>query len=275
MNTKRIFTFWEPKTNLPAYLKLCMQTWQKFLPEYEIVVLDYSNLDIWLGKDFFDKSLFKNFSLPKQADAIRCAVLKKYGGIWMDSDTIITSDKARNFLSLESLFVLIGYHVAFICADTKSFVLKHWLKGVKFRINFYREYQRNSKWTRFCLWVKSPFKYKKIVRNLENWDFLGNGILERPLYKVAKDPKEFLSIDRQKYNILPELTEYGIVSPDTYRQFYFDNDFSDKLMKNDSGIILLHNSWTPREYLKMSEKEFFSQNNTMSNLLKKILKPKK
>jgi hypothetical protein len=34
---KRIFTFGEPKENLPAYLKLCMKTWEKFLPDYEII----------------------------------------------------------------------------------------------------------------------------------------------------------------------------------------------------------------------------------------------
>lgn len=270
MNKKRIFTFWEPKTNLPAYLKLCMQTWQKFLPEYEVVVLDYSNLDDWLGKDFFDKSLFKNFSLPKQADAIRCALLKKYGGIWMDCDTIITSEKVRDFLNLESNFILIGYHVAFICADKKSFVLKHWLKGVQSRIQLYKQY--NALWTRICSKLKSPREYRKKRDELNNWDFLGNGILSGVLEEAKKHTGEFLSIDKKKYNIFPELTEYGTISLEVYRQFYFENDFSDKVMKNDPGIILLHNSWTPYEYLKMSEKEFFSKNNTMSNLLKKILK---
>ena len=37
-------------------------------------------------------------SLPIQADAIRVALLKKYGGIWMDADTIITSGEfLKNF----------------------------------------------------------------------------------------------------------------------------------------------------------------------------------
>ena len=161
MNTKRIFTFWEPKTNLPAYLKLCMQTWQKFLPEYEVVILDYTNLSYWLGKDFFDKSLFKNFSLPKQADAIRCAVLKKYGGIWMDCDTIITSNKVRDFLDSTSSFVLIGQHVAFISATPDSYVLDKWLRGIRFRLEFYKKYYSNSVFARIWLWMQSPFRYKK------------------------------------------------------------------------------------------------------------------
>ena len=41
----RLFTFWEPKEKMPAYIRLCMQTWKKFLPECEVVLLDYSNLE--------------------------------------------------------------------------------------------------------------------------------------------------------------------------------------------------------------------------------------
>ncbi|EIV6317646.1 hypothetical protein L9S93_001830, partial [Campylobacter coli] len=49
--------------------------------DYRVVILDYSNLHNFLPKDFYDESLYENFSLPKQADAIRAAVLYLYGGI--------------------------------------------------------------------------------------------------------------------------------------------------------------------------------------------------
>ena len=52
-NKPKIFTFWEPKEKIPAYIKLCMQTWEKFLPEYEVIVVDYSNIYEYLGKNFF------------------------------------------------------------------------------------------------------------------------------------------------------------------------------------------------------------------------------
>ena len=271
INHKRIFTFWEPKANLPAYLKLCMQTWQKFLPEYEIVVLDYSNLDNWLGKNFFDKSLFKNFSLPKQADAIRCAVLKKYGGIWMDCDTIITTDNVKEFLSIDSSFVLIGNHIGFIKATQNADILNKWLSGLYFRINFYKQYNKNSLLSRALLWIKSPLKYKKTAKKLENWDFLGNGILRNLLKKSKQNPRVFFSIDKQANNIFPELLKYGEISMETYQKFYFENDFSKKCFENTRGIILLHNSWTPKKYLAMDEKLFLSQKNTISSLLMKIL----
>ena len=59
--TKRIFTFWEPIDNMPEYISLCIETWKKFLPEYEIVLLDYNNLDKWLGTNYYDKNLYKKW----------------------------------------------------------------------------------------------------------------------------------------------------------------------------------------------------------------------
>ena len=46
-----IFTFWEPKEKMPAYLKLCMKTWKKYLPDYEIIQLNFDNLSEYLPDD--------------------------------------------------------------------------------------------------------------------------------------------------------------------------------------------------------------------------------
>lgn len=113
---KKIFTFWEPKDKIAPYLKLCLKTWEKFLSDYEIVILDYETTNQYLGENFFDKSLYDNFSLPKQADAIRCAILNKFGGIWMDIDTIITSERVRNLLNFNNKLTMINSHLCFISA---------------------------------------------------------------------------------------------------------------------------------------------------------------
>ena len=44
-NGNYIFTFWEPRDKLSGYLKLCMETWKETLPNYSIILLDYSNLE--------------------------------------------------------------------------------------------------------------------------------------------------------------------------------------------------------------------------------------
>ncbi|EOC6469683.1 capsular polysaccharide synthesis protein [Campylobacter coli] len=94
---------------------------ESFFSDYRVVILDYSNLHNFLPKDFYDESLYENFSLPKQADAIRAAVLYLYGGIWLDADTIITSSKIKYFFENPSNFSIFSSHM--VCLKQKKVLL--------------------------------------------------------------------------------------------------------------------------------------------------------
>lgn len=259
----RLFTFWEPKEKMPAYIRLCMQTWKKFLPECEVVLLDYSNLEEWLGKDVYDEILFRDFSLPKQADAIRCALLKKYGGLWLDADTILTSPQVKDYLMIDSELVMISKHLAFIKANNNSKIIADWYNQIQYNLKFYKDvkYQNNA-----VQKILHPRRYRRV----ENWDYLGNYILHKML--KTKNKKKFFSIDRMEINALPELNNKNNDNlVENYQNFYFENDYSQDVIKNTKGIILLHNSWTPQQFLEMNEEEFLSRNNTLSNVLKTVL----
>lgn len=263
----RLFTFWEPKEKMPAYIRLCMQTWKKFLPECEVVLLDYSNLEEWLGKDVYDEILFRDFSLPKQADAIRCALLKKYGGLWLDADTILTSPQVKDYLMIDSELVMISKHLAFIKANNNSKIIADWYNQIQYNLKFYKDvkYQNNA-----VQKILHPRRYRRV----ENWDYLGNYILHKML--KTKNKKKFFSIDRMEINALPELNNKNNDNlVENYQNFYFENDYSQDVIKNTEGIILLHNSWTPQQFLEMNEEEFLSRNNTLSNVLKKVLSMEK
>ena len=79
-----IFTFWEG--TMPAYIQLCMETWD--VPH---VVLNYSNLHFYTDLPVDDR--LKRFSLAQIADVVRVHVLRDQGGYWLDADTILTTDK--------------------------------------------------------------------------------------------------------------------------------------------------------------------------------------
>ncbi len=266
---KRIFTFWEPSQNMPHYIKLCIETWRKFLPEYEIIIVDYSTLDRWLGMGFFDEILYSDFSLPMQTDAIRCALLHRYSGLWLDSDTIITSNDIRKILEIQAQIVMIDSHLAFIKANIEGggdYILKSWLRDIKIALEIHK-----LKITKFhkTLWRLANRKKHRIAKRLGQWDYIGNSLLSRYL----KTKNGYVKINRDEINALPE-NEYLKDSQDiirNYQHFYFENDFSLEVMKETKGIILLHNSWTPQKFLTMSEKEFLEQDNTLANILKIIL----
>ena len=50
-----IFTFWEPKLNIPGYIKLCIRTWKNKFPNNKIIILDYSNLYHYLKPSLISK----------------------------------------------------------------------------------------------------------------------------------------------------------------------------------------------------------------------------
>ena len=95
----RIFTFWEPAKFMPYYIRLCIETWKKFLPDAEIVVLDFGNLGNYASPEELGTELLSGkFSFMHISDAVRVLILEKYGGIWLDADTIILSSGAKNIL---------------------------------------------------------------------------------------------------------------------------------------------------------------------------------
>ncbi len=262
---KTIFTFWEPKDTIPEYLKLCMNTWKKFLPEYKIVILNYENIENYLDKNYFDYVLYTDFSLPKQADAIRAAILKKYGGIWLDIDTIITSDKIRNILNIESEFVTIGSHIAFIKAEPYALIASKWDDKIKIRLQLFKKFKYSNNLYKKIFQIFHPKLYKKFY----NWDYLGNSILKQ-LFKT-KNKHEYYSINKIEINAFPEINKKTMDSADeNYKNFYFNNDFSTEVLNSERGIILLHNSWTPKEVLNMPKDKFFEMNCTLSNILKSL-----
>lgn len=269
MTEKRIFIFWEPKENIPPYLQLCMKTWEKFLPEYEIVVLDYENLDTWLGKDFYPKTLFEHFSLPIQADAIRCAVLNKYGGIWLDVDTIITSEKVKELFNINSQFILIQKHIGFIIAEKNAKILTYWQKNIfknlKLAQVFYHE--NTSHLIKFL--IKKFYSHKFLT-----WDCLGNGIINKKLH--TKNKKIFYKINRDEIYALPEISykkknNLQNSLPENYIDFYFHNNHASEVLSQNKGIISLHNSWTPTNYKEMSKEEFLQCDNTLAGIFKYLL----
>ncbi len=267
MAEKIIFTFWEPKDKIPAYLELCLESWKKFLPEYEIVILDYSNLDKWLGKDFCDNYLYKTFSLAIQSDAIRCGILKKYGGLWLDVDTIFTSSNVKSILENNSDFSLITPHICFINANKNSIILDKWLKNIKRRVKLYKKAFKYGKLSKYYLKIFKNKFYKKLT----NWSYLGNDIIN-PIISRIDDLKIYSPIDRNDLGCMPELligSKYNSAVKN-YREFYFNSDNSDFVFAVNKGVILLHNSWTPDNYKKMTKHQFLNSKTTLANIFNKI-----
>lgn len=245
----RIFTFWEPKGAIPAYLKLCMKTWEKFIPNADITMLDYSNIRDFIDIDLYGRELFSGkYSLPQIADAVRCILLEKYGGLWLDTDTIILHKNFVDYFQSKKDITFFGnsvartVHIAVINSVPHSKLMKFWVDGVREKIQNFR-------------------------KEKDFWAYLGNSII----YNYIKEhPEEIDVLDVVKEKVMPEKIDARatISHPELYVDFYFRKKFH--LSDMQSSVIMLHNSWTPNLFKEMSESDFLRYDCTLANILAEI-----
>lgn len=98
------------ESNLTAMSARCIATWKKYLTEFELVFWNEQNI-----KDHFDTAslLFPQRMISRKkyafaADYIRCLVLEKYGGVYLDTDIEVLRDLSPllhypAFLGLEDI----------------------------------------------------------------------------------------------------------------------------------------------------------------------------
>lgn len=87
MIPKIIHFCWLSGDPYPDEIKKCLESWKKYLPEYEIMLWDTNKFDI--NSSVWVKEAFENKKYAFAADYIRLYALYHYGGIYLDSDILV------------------------------------------------------------------------------------------------------------------------------------------------------------------------------------------
>lgn len=85
---KNIFFFWwDNIDDSPILVKKCLDRIKKLYPEYKINIISKSNITNYIEKDSIELTLLNNNKITIQSfsDLLRFHLIKKYGGIWIDS----------------------------------------------------------------------------------------------------------------------------------------------------------------------------------------------
>jgi hypothetical protein len=227
-----IFVFWEPAGTMPHYVRLCMETWAN-ISEAEIILLDYSTMGRFF-KNRFSERLF-NYTLPQQADAIRFAILAENGGLWLDADTIAIKHPAALLNALGNsevaMFGTPGKNASIAIMACRS--------G---RANFVCD----------VLEEQIELINGEPPAQPPPWHYIG-----MPAYRRFRhvSPPVATVLDWRQHGVYQEALngrEYGSKS---YREFWFRRDaFDPSTLSGCSGLIGLHNSWTPQEFKRRSRR---------------------
>jgi len=113
--------------SLPESVKDCINTWKKFLPDYEIREWNINNIDI--NENTYMREAYNAKKYAFVSDYIRLYVLYNYGGIYMDTDVKVLKsfdDLLGNkaFMGFESLDRIA---TCIIGAESKNYIIKEML----------------------------------------------------------------------------------------------------------------------------------------------------
>jgi hypothetical protein len=87
---KIIWTYWDNPGKIPNTVKMCMEGWKKYNPDYKIILLTpenykgYINIPLEIASHYNLKDSPARFS-----DLLRLWALTEHGGIWCDSSIIL------------------------------------------------------------------------------------------------------------------------------------------------------------------------------------------
>lgn len=221
-----IYTFWEGK--MPEYIKACMNTWKK-----DYIVLNYDNLSKYTDIPNIDK--LKRFTLPQIADVVRVHVLRDNGGYWLDTDTIMITDKLpkENMIGFPDTR---GNTIGFLHTEPNTDMFTQWAK-----------YQDSI-----------------VASNVNNslWSIMGNSFTD----DYVKEHNEITIADVTNCWAETYMIKDDIARRFKYQKFYFETNYHLSDLR-PTNMLMLHNSWTPMSY---KEHNYLDYDCTLTNILKEV-----
>ena len=139
---KIIFILWfQGFENAPELVKKCLQSWEFHNPDWNIIKLNNNNLGNYIDISTYLK---KKINYTALSDIVRCALLKKYGGLWVDS-TVFCNKPLNSWLPS---YIKEGFFAFnkpapdrllsswFLYSEKNHFIINNWLESVvKYYIN--------------------------------------------------------------------------------------------------------------------------------------------
>lgn len=99
MIPRKIHYCWFGGKDIPISLKKYIDTWEKYCPNYEIILWDESRFDV--NSHIFTKSAYLQKKYAYVSDYVRAYALYNYGGIYLDTDVEVKKN-LDEFLSSQA-----------------------------------------------------------------------------------------------------------------------------------------------------------------------------
>jgi len=281
----KIFAYWDKPNSIPAYLQLCLATWQAYGGIDKVCLITDANLNDWIAEGTLDVQALQQYPVAQRKDAIEIAVLARYGGLFLDVDTICTASPSAIIQALEgSEIALYGFHLAVVAARPDSEITSRWLELLQQTLTVPREQLIAS-----C--GNSHFMLGNYTFGLLR-DELATGkpavpgeLNTRPGELIKKIRRHWVlktkgrhlisQINPRKSGFIAEQDYCGkekLNAVEGYKNFWFSEKLPICVASNNGGSLIgLHHTWTPARYSAMGFEELAEDQALLSRVLKELL----
>ena len=255
----KIWMYWEnkPGTKKPDYLNLCLDTIKKNCSkDFDIILLNEKTVYNYLPK-LPDLSFLE---IPQKADYIRLCLLKKYGGIWLDSDIIVIKslkpiiDKLKNYN-----FVGFGCHR---CKNNN---------GYGKPANWVLVSRKNDKLINNCLKEANKIIFNKEYNksNKKNYHKIGRNLIWSELKKLLENDKEW-----KYYHYNSKCLERDSNGKKLINKRMISNEDIDRKCLDKLLFVPIYNTAPgfPKWFKKMSKQQLLNKNFLISKFFRLSLK---
>ena len=220
MIPKLIHLCWLSGDPYPPKIQLCIDSWKKYLPDYEIMLWDTNRFDV--NSTPWTKQAFEAKKYAFVADYIRLYAVYNYGGIYLDSDVEVI----KSFDDLLHLPYFTGTEVGPDGIEMAAFGAEKGTGWVKFMLGYYEN--RNYI-------LENGEKYMEPMPPV-----MGNLIRKHYYWTIIQSPEEF-DPDPSRFCILPVYWFCAHPRDRVHGRFYY-------VTEETHCIHHYANSWTEDEY---------------------------
>lgn len=254
-----IWIYWEtkPGKTKPEYIDLCLKSLHKHNDKYfKIIELDDKNVYNYLPELRRD---LNNLVIAQKTDYIRVALLAKYGGIWIDADTIVMRDLLPIKHKLDEKYDYVGFGCSFnkcfngypkpsnglMASLPNSVLMNNLLNNLNSKLDKKQANYNYFDLGKLLLWdeidklSKTGYKYYHFDSKYDGsrdingkWINVDNHISKTPTKFI--DDKSLLVVflennkfsgDNPKYNFFSKLSSHEILSGDYWISQLFRRSF--------------------------------------------------
>ncbi len=249
---RNIWLYWEHREGVtvePAYILLCRKAIEKHAGSATIHLVTPENLYEYLP-DFPKKAEHirrkgtKEYSIAMKCDVIRAYLLREYGGLYLDSDTIPLQN-------MDPIFDLINEHdfVAMQCESHGDHHIPNGVFGTRAQGMVIRKYVHA---------IRRKMFSKFLLRRDFGWTSLGQSALTRVVNR-----------NRQHCHLWPE----NIIQPITYHDenlFLSTQHEPEEFIPKEALFFTLYHGVFQRELKNASEEELLNSDMLISKVFRKV-----